>query len=279
MASASFIFPIAYDWRFALHGIARIWEVADEVIVAVDSERRTWAGNTFEFSVDEFKEELEYRLKRWGCFVNLDKLTILQYPFYRMRYPDPEMRRIFEMRHIKTLSLPMQRETLERAWLSFQAKKTNWIVQLDADERLLDAQSFVEWLPEPSRDFDILANWIFVWKVIDSTALIAEPGGQTQLATRNPGIFYSGRRGFRKSSVIAPNKILHWSLGGRSIEEIEVKLYNWGHSAEYEIENFLKFYKSVTLDNYRDIGTPPYFGPGPQWERLVAVPLEDLECL
>jgi hypothetical protein len=260
----SVLMPLAYDWPLAGRAIRSVYGIADEVIIGIDSDRVSFAGRPFAFDCDEFSASLE----RWD--------------------PDSKVRVVRDNFHRHPHA--MDNETATRNRLLELARPSNWIVSLDADERLLNAEMLPAFLSKCSPERVVLAEWLFCWKVIGETALVVTPPDAIRFAFRPcAGRRFTYGRKVSGPQVVAPCPLLHWGYGGRSQagdghggldtsdrSELERKFEHWGHAHDVHPGLYLKFWDSVDLTNYEDVRD---FHPlhGPLWKRLEARPLVDLQ--
>ncbi len=246
MTGLSFITLLAYDYRYAFKSLRSYYDIADEILLGVDVGRLTWMRRPFEFNrneVDEFIASID----------TAGKIRLVEDNYHV--YDDP-----------------MRNDVHERSALSLLTRPENWVVQIDADEILLNAAEFRQWLLQTDPvAFDVYAQWITVFKIIGDHALVIDPPGEpAPVATRLRGQYMYSRqtpqRGF-----MSPLKILHYSWG-RSREELLQKLDNWGHSGDFDAHRFLEFWDSLDLQNYTRVRD---FHPlhGAMWRALKLVPV------
>ena len=49
---------VSYDYYMLLTSVKQLYDYVDKILIAIDSERKTWSGNTFEIP-NSFFEEVE----------------------------------------------------------------------------------------------------------------------------------------------------------------------------------------------------------------------------
>lgn len=238
---------LAYDWRQALRSIVSYYGIADEIVLGLDRGRISWSGKAF-------------RMDRKACLAALKRLdrdrkvTVVEEDFHH-------------------LPAPMANETDERRRLAARCRPGHWILQIDADEELLDPQGFAAWLRAYPWKRQVLANWITVFKVIGRTALVIDKADEwVPVATRHPA--YTEARNTREWAARSPLELLHFSWG-RSDAQLQAKLKHWGHSRDFDTAALLRLWRSVSLANHASFRD---FHPldGRLWPRLKAVPLGSL---
>jgi hypothetical protein len=243
MAGLSFVTPLAYDWKYAFEAIRSYYAIADEIILGLDADRISWSNKPFAFddkAVTEFLAAIDRD----------QKIRIIEANFH-------------------TLDAPMDNETAERRQLGAACRAGNWVVQIDADEILLNPLQLKSFLDGMAQDACVSASWLPVYKIMGDKALVV--GGRmepTPIATRSPQR-YRMARNTDQSSVLSPLNLLHLSWC-RSEEELVQKLTHWGHSTEIEIEKTVGLWRATTLENYQQRRNFHPLNP-PLWEFLEVV--------
>ena len=247
----SFYTPIAYDYQYAFTSIKSYYEIADEIILAIDKDRISWSGMKYDFDDDLFNSTIK----------EIDvqsKIKVIQESFH------------------KTNS-PITNDTNKRNVISTYCVKDNIIIGIDSDEVLLNAKEFVEWLSNYSPQYDISCHLLTVYKSFGDQLLIAMPEEKTVIGTalRNQ---YRQARNTHHSAILSPLKLLHYSWG-RTEEQLKQKLANFGHSNQFNIPKYFGMWKNVTLENYKAL---KHFHPlGPKqngWQYLELINLKDVKC-
>jgi hypothetical protein len=116
VAGLTFITMLAYDYRYAFAAIGSYYELADEIILGLDRDRLTWMRQAFTIDMDEVHAFIAALDKE-------RKIRIVEGDFHAADHP-------------------MANDALERSALSVQAAPGNWVVQIDADEILLNGAQF-----------------------------------------------------------------------------------------------------------------------------------------
>jgi hypothetical protein len=225
-------FCVAYDWDYLQYSLPLVYKEADEICLAVDKDRISWAGNKFQFDEQGFQLLIEK--------IDLDKKIKL--------YEDDF--------HIPNLS-PMENEIRQRSLMAnFLGSKDGWHVQLDSDEYFINFKGFVHYLQglNPKRPINVCCPWITLYKRIDEGFLMVKPKSFKQIefipiATNLPQYEHGRRNGhFNHYTDFA---ILHQSWA-RSKEEVWQKLNNWGHRYDSDIEAYYKLWVNASSINYKD---------------------------
>lgn len=237
---ASFLVPVAYDWRMLPASLAGYHDAADEILVGVDRNLLTWAGTMFDMPAGSLEQALA---------------------------PFPRARIVYGDFHDWTRT-PIENDSREREALARHARN-QLVVEVDVDERV-DGAAVVraaEWLPQGHQLYGV---WTHVFKIIGDTALVVDNrhGGELcALATRSRTRKLARQTG--EPPVVANLSVLHNTLG-RSEAEVAQKLAGWGHAHQVR-PGFLELWRSIDLTNYGDArDLHPFIAT--RWPSLKAVP-------
>jgi len=247
MKKLTFVTLLAYDYRYAFMALQSYYDIADEIILGVDADRLTWMKQPLEIDMDE--------VRTFISGIDRDrKIRVIEGDFH-------------------CEDSPMANEVLERSFLSTHAAPGNWVVQVDADEILLNGPEFREWLmaTDPAQ-CDVLAQWIIVFKAFGNQVLLVDPPGEAiAVATMARGRYRLGRY-TGQPGAMSPLKLLHLSWG-RTPQELMKKLTNWGHAKDFDVHGFYRFWESVNPTNYTQARN---FHPlaGETWQSLKLVTME-----
>lgn len=236
---------ISYDYQYALRCIQQVYDAADSITLALDKECRTWNGGTFTVNESFFHALQEIDVSR--------KIEV-----YRDNFYVPELSAI-------------ENETRERNLLAEKmGRKDGWHIQVDADEYFVDFSRFVEYLhviesTVKRHKVIIMADWVTLFKKDEQGyyVVISGKGNKVPIATNYP-VYDNARVSHHQKMIQIPcsHRILHESWS-RSDKEIQQKLRSWGHSSDFNTDNYMQFWQSVTPFN------APYikdFHPLP-WQR------------
>ncbi len=241
----SFITLAAYDWTMLPTSISAYYNQADEILVGLDQNRRTWSGTSFDLPYSELWETLNQ--------IDPDhKIQIIEGDFY-----NPSR-------------TPLHNDTSEREVLA-SVTKGDWIVEVDADE-IIDAKGLLEELPQ-AVGRQVCIRWQNIYKVIGDTALMVDTDlhfGPVATKSRN-------RRQSRRTRepIYLSNTRMEHLTCGRPQAALEAKLSGWGHSTETR-PSFLSQWENTTLANYSSVRDFHQFIPG-LWPSLKAVPVSALK--
>lgn len=223
----SFYTPIAYDYKFSYAAIMSYYDIADEIILAIDEDRISWAGKKYEFNENEFKEKIKD--------IDKDKkIKIIESNFHQ--------------------NIPIQNDTQERNFIS-KLCTGDYIIGIDSDEILLNSKEFLSWLNnQENLKSDILCTWYTVYKSFGERFLITEPNETTIIGTNLKGYYNKCRFTSRNSAIfkplLSPLKVLHFSWG-RNKEDFVKKLKNWSHTGDFNIDKYITIWDEINLKNYK----------------------------
>ena len=137
----SFVTLISYDYKYAKDCILSYYDIADEIFLGIDINKKTWSGENFDIDMNwltSFVNEIDKN----------KKIKIIGSDFYKF-------------------SKPIQNDTYERNFMSLLCKEGNWIISIDSDERVLNANEFKQWMDSADKNYSILATWNGVFKIIN----------------------------------------------------------------------------------------------------------------
>lgn len=255
MSNLSLVTLLSYDYIYAFEAISKYYDIADEIVLGLDTDHVTWSGNKFDFD--------ESALDDFIARVDADKkIRVIRRNFH----PYPR---------------PIDNDTVERKLLSTLCKVGNWIIQIDADEIMLNKMEFKQFMEDNEETLEgcaIKAHWITVFKSFDDGKfLVIDADGETDgrifIGTKKVGS-YTMCRDTDEMAIQSPLRLLHVSWG-RSREELKKKLENWGHSKDFDTTAYLAMWDKVTLENYQSFkDLHPLHGP--HWPKLKLVDLNHI---
>ena len=262
MSKISAITLLSHDGEYLPESIKSYYEFVDEIVIGLDSERKTWTGNQFMFDED----------KVFSALKELDadnKIEIVEDSFCIPEFVEN----------------PIENDNHERNILRNNCTH-DIIISIDADEVLVNAKEFfykhVPLTKPYLKDYDAGMFWVTPFKKIDDTTLlIADESGNPLLEYQavlshksNPFCYarYTCVSASGSNRLTSPLRAYHYSLCRKNEAELERKIKNQGH-ANNDDGSFLELWKSVTLDNYQEVRNfKPEHVPGPLWSRLIVAP-------
>lgn len=222
---------IAYDYAYLQQSLPTVYDYADKITIALDKERKTYAGESF---------TVEPAFFSWLNEIDKEqKISMYEDNFYvpGMHTRDAEVR--------------------ERNMLAKAMGDGGWHIQIDTDEYFVDFASFIEELREletryKNRKVSIRLYWHTIFKIVpEGYFLIDNTFEAFALATNHP-VYEQGRYNHSIENVTLNHIVLHQSWG-RGEDELAKKLRNWSHSEDFDTASYFDFWKSVGVSNYKYI--------------------------
>jgi len=243
--------PVAYDFEYLWPTLRSCYSIADEIILGLDAARLAWSKAPYPFDEGAFRAGL----------AEIDtehKVRVIEADFHQR-------------------STSRLNGTDERNQLSQLCAPRNWVLQIDADEVLMNPAAFRKWLLGSWWDMDVMARWLTVFKQFDQGCLVVQNQEEwTPVATmqRNSYVMH---RYTNQHSRHSPLWLLHFSWG-RKPEELLFKLKNWGHNADFDVEAYFRFWEGITLDNFQQAKNFHPLVPA-AWPSLKFIPQSEIRAM
>jgi hypothetical protein len=226
-------FLISYDWQYIFNALPIVYAYADEIILAIDANRLSWAGKKYDFD--------EFFFERIKALDKDRKITIFEDNFY-----------------IESLS-PIENETRERNLLSEKMGTDCWKIQIDVDEYFVDFDAVCRFLQKHSyllskpkyNAVNIRGSWITLFKKTQNGYLYIDNDEHFSFATNLVGAHFFGRDLASRTNreIYTGFEVIHQSWA-REPEEILQKINNWGHKDDFDTQAYFQFWKHVDETNY-----------------------------
>lgn len=222
---------ISYDYGYAPTALGRIYDRADHITLAIDRNRRTWAGGNYTLG-DDFFRAIE--------LLDTDrKIEIYEDDFC-----------------LPGLS-PLENDTRERNMLAERMGPSDdrWHVQVDSDEYFVDFGAFVDLLHSldgHKKPVEVWGEMMVLFRHTGDGFLYIENGAKPErvaLATNYPR--YDRARTIldpRVTHLRTDHIVLHQSWA-RPEAEIKQKLDSWGHKTDFVVEDYFRFWQGVDRYN------------------------------
>ena len=242
---------VSYDYKYIPLCLAQIYDKAYKITLVIDVNRKTWAGNPFEFDEDFLKEILRSDVQH--------KISIYEDDFSSTERNAMES----ERRERKMLRDFMQSE-----------QEDAWHLQIDSDEYFVDFAGFVDYLHALEKSYrgniTVMAKLNTIYKVVDGGIIMAvdDAGGYFPVASIGGCRFVPA-----KDEIVVRTDftVLHQSWG-RPEGEIGFKISNWGHREDFDVDSYFEFWKSVNRYNAPYIRNCHPLGERAGWNRLKFEP-------
>ncbi len=232
-------FCVAYDWHLLAYSLPKVYEQSDMICLALDKNRKSWAGQKYEFDDASFYSFVEK--------IDVEKKIIV----YEDDFALPELN-------------SRQNCNRHRMLIAEKMGVGGWHIQIDADEYFLDFKGFVNSLkelhPNPTgkeKPLNVSCPFVPLIKKTAEGYLFVEYKGKISemipMATNFPD--YQRARQNGHFNYYTDFYVIHetWSRGE---EELLYKINNWGHASE-ELEekqkriSYFNLWKVLDEYNYQ----------------------------
>ncbi|HUC79693.1 MAG TPA: hypothetical protein VMR70_02210 [Flavisolibacter sp.] len=247
---------IAYDYKYLKQSLPTVYAHADKITVALDKNRKTFAGETFTVDPSFFTWLKEFDTQR--------KISLYEDEFF---VPGMTTQAI---------------EIRVRNMLAQKMGEGGWHIQVDADEYFVDFKSLVLDLKEAEKKYknqkvSIRVYWYTIFKITSEGYFLIDNTYEAFALATNYPIYEQGRYNHSIENVSLNHMVLHQSWG-RSEEELSKKLRNWSHNADFDTAKYFEFWKSVSIANYNYIyDFHPFFRD--YWRRLKFIQGKSIDDL
>jgi hypothetical protein len=213
-----------------LTSIRQLYNYVDKIVVAIDIDRKTWSGNTFEIPESFFVE-----VKKFDIGNKID--------FY------------FDVFYLPELT-PMENETRERN-MTLSKLGRGWKIQLDVDEYIYDFKALSKYLNKywfltlfpKYTPICLKASWITLFKQVSEGYLYIDNNEIFAFATNQYYNSYT-RDNNNVLNFYTDVKVIHQSWA-RAEAEILIKIKNWGHRDDFDTMKYFEFWKTLSKANYK----------------------------
>lgn len=245
---------ISYDYEYIKNSLPLLYEDVNYIAIALDINRKTWAGKSFVIP-DEFFVWLKE-------FDTQHKIHLYEDDF-----------------SVPTITT-MQCETRERKMLSEFMGKGGWHVQIDSDEYFIDFKGFKDYVSkyiDYSQEISLLVPFYTIYKE-DSTGffVVTEADEYVPVAFNNPD-FERARYTKCKNTHVVPSPILHQSWA-KDVDQIRKKIENWGHKDDFDTEKYFDLWNFVDSYTYKHLKNLHPLAEN-SWKDLEYVPTTEISEL
>lgn len=222
---------VSYDYFMLLTSIEQLYDYVDKIVVAIDVDRKTWSGNTFEIPQSFFVEVRKFDVEN-------------KIDFY------------FDVFYLPELT-PMENESRERN-MALSKLGRGWKIQLDVDEYLYEFKTVSMYLKKywflllfPSlTPISLNGKLVTLYKEVQEGYLYVVNNEQFPFIT-NQNTNTHTRRNTKIRNFQTDINVIHQSWA-RSENEILTKLNNWGHRDDFDTMKYFDFWKSINGFNYKN---------------------------
>lgn len=248
---------IAYDYHYVFNSLPHIYSYVDQIVFAIDINRKTWMGNDFNIDEDFFEKIKNFDLDH--------KISFYEDQFY----VEGEK--------------PIDLDTRERRMLADYMGHNCWKIQIDSDEYCLHFNRLITYLKKnrfllkkTAPPVNFLPTWISLFKQVERGFFIIQPYHEVfSMVSNKPQYKYA--RNAHGMDIRINYNVIHQSWA-RTDEEILTKIENWGHSHDFDVMTFYQKWKDLNENNYREYKDfhPIYKG---LWNSLEFVEAKDINEL
>ena len=250
-------FLVSYDYKFLFTSLKQVYEHADKIYLAIDKNRKTWSGNSFDIPESFFQKVKDFDNRKIIDFYFDD--------FYR-----PELK-------------PIECDTRERNML-LKRMGRGWLIQLDVDEYIYDFEKIVKYLRKywyltlfpQITPISFGGKLVTLFKKISDGYLIINNNERFHFITNQRTYTYI-RNNDRIKSHFSNVTVIHQSWA-RNDDEIRTKITNWGHRNDFDVSEYFQIWQKLSSKNY---GLYKNFHPiSPKvWDELIFFPAESIDDL
>lgn len=248
-------YVVSYDYSMLLTSINQLYNYVDKIFIAIDKERKTWSGNSFEIPASFFFEVNQFDVKN-------------KIEFYFDNFYVPEL-------------TPMECETRERNML-LEKMGWGWKIQLDVDEYIYDFKVISKYLKKYwyLTLFPKLTPIVFRGKLVTlfreliEGYLYIENNERFSFITNQSYYKYTRNNNSVRNHFTNIN-VIHQSWA-RSEDDIQLKIKNWGHRDDFDTQSYFEFWKSLNSINYKEYKNFHPLSPE-VWNELQFLPSSSID--
>lgn len=245
---------VSYDYQMFFTSVKQLYNYVDKIVVAIDSERKTWSGNTFHIPESFFNEVKEFDVKN-------------KIQFY------------FDEFYLAELT-PMENETRERN-MTLAKLGRGWKIQLDVDEYVYEFHTVVKYLKKywfltlfpKFTPLCLKGKLVTLYRELPDGYLYIENNEQFPFITNQNNNTHT-RNNSKIRNFQTNIKVIHQSWA-RSEDDILIKIKNWGHRDDFDTMKYFQFWRSLNSNNFKDIVNFHPISPE-VWNKISYLPCNDI---
>lgn len=246
---------VSYDYDLIFTSINQVYQYANNIFIAIDSNRLTWSGNKYNLPNSFFDKIKSIDFD--------DKIQIYEDNFY---VPD---------------LTPIQCETRERNLLLKRMGK-GWLIQLDVDEYVYDFKTTANYLKKywyltlfpKLTPIMLRGKLVTLYRQLPDGYLYIENNEKFSFITNLPQYIYTRNNATIRNHFTNIN-VVHQSWARTEIE-IQDKINNWGHRDDFDTQKYFDFWKNLDSSNYLDYNNVHPISPI-VWDKLNFLPSSSIE--
>ncbi len=238
---------VSYDYEFLKISMPKIYNYVNFILLAIDKNQMTWKGEQFVIP-DSFFQWLE--------IFDIEKK--IHFYYYEVDFSMPSM----------------EIETHLRNEMGKRMPKSDWYMQIDTDEYIINAEDLVSELSninyQNNSQIMVYTKYLPMFKSDEDNVFLIDVAEKCPVFTNIPK-YDTARLSHFAQKVYSEIYFLHQSWD-RKEEEILMKIKNWGHNSDFNIYNYFNFWKTINKFNYNYIYNFHPIYPE-KWNRLIKTPL------
>lgn len=238
---------VSYDYEFLKISLPLIYDQVGFILLAIDKNQMTWKGEKFLISDSFFQ---------WIETFDLEK----KIHFYRYEVD---------------FTIPsMEIETHLRNEMGKQMPPSDWYMQIDTDEYILNKENLFSELADIETNSNtqimIYMKSLPMFKSDENNIFLIDVAENCPILTNIPN-YHLARISHSAQKKYSDIYFLHQSWD-RKEDEILMKIKNWGHNSDFNIYEYFNFWKTINTFNYKYIYNFHPVHPE-KWTRLIKIPL------
>jgi len=223
---------VSYDYAMLHTSVKQLYDNVEKIVIAIDKNRKTWGGNSFDIPQSFFDEVKQFDLKN-------------KIEFYFDNFYLPEL-------------TPMENETRERNMVLAKLGR-GWKIQLDVDEYIYDFKSVAKYLKKywyltlfpKFTPVCITGKLVTLFKKTNTGFLFIDNNEHFPFIT-NQGFNTYLRNNLRIKNHYSNISVIHQSWA-REENDIIMKVKNWGHRDDFDTIDYINFWKKLDESNFNNI--------------------------
>lgn len=222
---------VSYDYNMLLTSVRQLYCYVDKIVIAIDSKRKTWSGNSFQIPDSFFDEVKDFDINN-------------KIEFY------------FDEFYLPSLS-PMECESRERN-LVLKKLGRGWKIQLDVDEYVYEFKEIKKYLNKywyltlfpKYTPVCIQGILVTLYRELPDGYLFIDNNESFPFITNQASNTHT-RRNDNVRNHNANIKVIHQSWA-RAEKEVVLKIKNWGHRDDFNTDEYYEFWKNLNSNNYKN---------------------------
>lgn len=217
---------VSYDYEYLKVALPKIYDYVSFIVLSIDKNRRTWKGDDF-YIPESFFSWLK-------AFDINNKITLYEYCV------DEDLSSMKIETHLRNKMIELM-------------PNSDWYMQIDTDEYIINPENLLSELSKfkTNEPVNIFGYIIPIFKSDEQGKFIINTLEEFPFVTNHP--YYTTARHIENTSKQHADVFFLHQSWDRPVQEIKVKLKNWGHNTDFDINDYFRFWESINRFNYRYI--------------------------